>query len=165
MKRHTIVCKALLTLSAAPDAFGWGAVSGPRGGPPIGAGGRRGVHTFRRGCRPNPSGAAAARGPYGGTAVRGPSTEAVRCIDLASATGRGRWQPGSRLVLAGAAAASSYSSSCYYPPYYCHRQPTTSRPPGNPASTLRQRRRFTAGLMPKGAGSDPRVQPRSAISS
>ena len=33
IKRLTIVCiGALLTLSAAPDAFGWGAVSGPRGG-------------------------------------------------------------------------------------------------------------------------------------
>src|SRR5438445_5389246 len=75
MKRLTIICVgALLTLSLAPDALGWGAVSGPRGGAayrgPMGGAavrtpsGAAAVHT--------PSGAAAARGPYGGTAVRGP---------------------------------------------------------------------------------------------
>src|ERR1700726_2678292 len=75
MKRLTIVCiGALLALSAAPDAFGWGSVSGPRGGAayrgPMGGAAVRtpsGAAAVR-----TPSGAAAARGPYGGTAARGP---------------------------------------------------------------------------------------------
>src|ERR1700730_10987465 len=54
MKRLAIISlSALLTLSAAPDAFAWGAVSGPRGG-------------------------AAYRGPMGGAAVRTPSGAAGR---------------------------------------------------------------------------------------
>src|SRR5438128_5578386 len=75
MKRLTIICVgALLTLSAARDAFGWGAVSGRRGGAayrgPMGGAAVRtpsGAAAVR-----TPSGAAAVRGPYGGTAVRGP---------------------------------------------------------------------------------------------
>src|SRR5438552_7203416 len=75
MKRLAIVCiGALLALSAAPDAFAWGSVSGPRGGAayrgPMGGAAVRtpsGAAAVR-----TPSGAAAARGPYGGTAVRGP---------------------------------------------------------------------------------------------
>src|SRR6266478_4043808 len=75
MKRLAIISlSALLTLSAVPDAFGWGAVSGPRGGAayrgPMGGAAVRtpsGAAAVR-----TPSGAAAARGPYGGTAVRGP---------------------------------------------------------------------------------------------
>src|SRR6516225_6012881 len=59
MKCLTIVCLgALLTLSAAPDAFAWGAVTGPRGGAAYrGPMGGAAVRT--------PSGAAAVRGPYG----------------------------------------------------------------------------------------------------
>ena len=66
MKCLTIVCiGALLTLSAASDAFGWGAVAGPRGGAAYrGPMGGAAVRT--------PSGAAAVRGPYGGAAARGP---------------------------------------------------------------------------------------------
>jgi uncharacterized membrane protein len=66
IKRLTIVCLgALLTLSATTDAFGWGAVSGPRGGAAYrGPMGGAAVRT--------PSGAAAVRGPYGGAAARGP---------------------------------------------------------------------------------------------
>ena len=75
MKRLTIISlSALLTLAATPDAFAWGAVSGPRGGAayrgPMGGAAVRtpsGAAAVR-----TPSGAAAARGPYGGTAVRGP---------------------------------------------------------------------------------------------
>ncbi len=47
---------ALLGLCMAQDAFGWGAVSGPRGGA-----------AYR-----GPAGGAAVRGPNGGEAVRGP---------------------------------------------------------------------------------------------
>src|SRR6516164_4306088 len=67
MKCLTIVCLgALLTLSAAPDAFAWGAVTGPRGGAAYrGPAGGAAVRT--------PSGAAAVRGPYGAGAVRGPA--------------------------------------------------------------------------------------------
>lgn len=57
---------ACLALSAVSnDAFGWGAVTGPRGGAayrgPMGGAAVRG-----------PYGGGAVRGPYGGTAVRGP---------------------------------------------------------------------------------------------
>ncbi len=56
---------ALLGLSMGSDAFGWGEVSGPRGGAAYrGPAGGAAVRT--------PSGAAAVRGPYGGAAVRGP---------------------------------------------------------------------------------------------
>ena len=57
---------ACLGLATAPDAIGWGAVSGPAGGAaydgPAGGAAVRG-----------PAGGAAARGPYGGAAVRGPA--------------------------------------------------------------------------------------------
>jgi hypothetical protein len=57
---------ALLALSVTTNAFGWGAVSGPRGGAayrgPLGGGAAVG-----------PNGGAAVRGPYGGAAVRGPN--------------------------------------------------------------------------------------------
>jgi len=46
----------LLALSVATDAFGWGSVSGPRGGA-----------AYR-----GPMGGGAVRGPNGGAAVRGP---------------------------------------------------------------------------------------------
>jgi hypothetical protein len=56
----------LLGLSIAPNAFGWGAVSGPRGGAAYrGPAGGAAVRT--------PSGAAAVRGPAGGAVVRGPA--------------------------------------------------------------------------------------------
>jgi hypothetical protein len=65
---------AFLGLSMATHAFGWGTVSGPRGGAayvgPYGgaaAQGPRGGTAVR-----GPYGGAAARGPYGGTAVRAP---------------------------------------------------------------------------------------------
>jgi hypothetical protein len=62
MKCLTIVCLgALLTLPAAPDAFAWGAVAGPRGGA-----------AYRGAAVRTPSGAAAVRGPYGGAAACGP---------------------------------------------------------------------------------------------
>jgi hypothetical protein len=68
------VIAASLGLAAAPDAFGWGAVSGPNGGAayrgPYGGAAVRGPAggAAVRG----PYGAAAVRGPYGGAAVRGP---------------------------------------------------------------------------------------------
>lgn len=66
MNRLTIFgFAALLGLSIAANAFGWGAVTGPRGGAayrgPAGGAAVRG-----------PYGGAAARGPYGGAAVRTP---------------------------------------------------------------------------------------------
>ena len=62
-----LVCLSLLlTASIGSNAFGWGAVSGPRGGAayrgPMGGGAVRG-----------PNGGAAVRGPYGAAAVRGPA--------------------------------------------------------------------------------------------
>jgi hypothetical protein len=63
----------LLGLSVATNAFGWGAVSGPRGGAAyrgaLGGGAVRGPNggVAVRG----PAGAAAVRGPNGGVAVRG----------------------------------------------------------------------------------------------
>ena len=64
------VIAAALGLATAPDAFGWGAVSGPAGGAayrgPAGGAAVRG-----------PYGGAAARGPYGGAAVRGPAGAAA----------------------------------------------------------------------------------------
>ena len=63
----------VLTLSAS-DAFGWGAVTGPRGGAayrgPMGGAAVRGPYggAVARG----PAGGVAARGPYGGAAYRGP---------------------------------------------------------------------------------------------
>jgi hypothetical protein len=57
---------ALLALSVTTNAFGWGSVSGPRGGAayrgPMGGGAARG-----------PNGGTAVRGPYGGAAARGPN--------------------------------------------------------------------------------------------
>jgi len=75
MKRLTILCiGALLSLSAASDAFGWGAVTGPRGGAayrgPMGGAAVRGP--YGGAAVRGPYGGAAVRGPYGGTAVRGP---------------------------------------------------------------------------------------------
>src|SRR6516165_3700061 len=126
MKCLTIVCLgALLTLSAAPDAFAWGAVTGPRGGAAYrGPMGGAAVRT--------PSGAAAVRGPYGGAAARGPyGGTAVR----APVYGGTAYRPGVGAgvavgaaagvavgAAAGAAAASTYPS-CYYPPYYCYPPP------------------------------------------
>jgi hypothetical protein len=56
----------LLALSVTTNAFGWGAVSGPRGGAvyrgPLGGGAVRG-----------PNGGVAIRGPNGGAVVRGPN--------------------------------------------------------------------------------------------
>src|SRR5262252_4751407 len=75
MKRVIIAC--LLTAALAlptSDAFGWGAVAGPRGGAayrgPMGGAAVRGPYggAVARG----PAGGVAARGPYGGAAYRGP---------------------------------------------------------------------------------------------
>ena len=74
---------AVLGLATAPDAFGWGAVSGPRGGAayrgPYGGEAVRGPYGGAAARGPyggaavrTPSGAAAVRGPYGAAAVRGP---------------------------------------------------------------------------------------------
>src|SRR5271166_1859713 len=131
MRRLTIVCiGALLTLSVAPDALGWGAVSGPRGGAAYrGPMGGAAVRT--------PSGAAAVRGPYGGAAARVPyGGTAYRAPVYGGGTvyrpgvGYGVAAGAAAGVAVGAAAgaASSYSSSCYYPPYYCY-PPAYYQPP------------------------------------
>ena len=92
MKRLTIFCiGALLTLSATPDAFGWGAVSGPRGG-------------------------AAYRGPvYGGTVYRpgvgaGVAVGAAAGVAVGAAAG----------AAAASTYPSCYYPPyyCYPPPYY-----------------------------------------------
>jgi hypothetical protein len=137
MKCLTIVClSALLTLSAVPDAFAWGAVAGTRGGAAYrGPMGGAAVRT--------PSGAAAVRGPYGGAAARGPyGGTAYRAPGYGGgAVYRGPvyggtvYRPGVGAgvavgaaagvavgAAAGAAAASTYPS-CYYPPYYCYPPP------------------------------------------
>jgi hypothetical protein len=56
MKAFTIISLSGLLALSASDAFGWGAVAGPRGGA-----------AYR-----GPMGGTAVRGPYGGAAVRGP---------------------------------------------------------------------------------------------
>ena len=70
----TFALAALLGLTVAPHAFGWGSVTGPRGGAayrgPAGGVGVRGP--YGGGAVRGPYGAGAARGPYGGAAVRGP---------------------------------------------------------------------------------------------
>ena len=122
MKRLTILCiSALLTLSATPDAFGWGAVSGPHGGAAYrGPMGGAAVRTPSGGAAVRtpsgaaavrtPYGGAAARGPYGGTAVRGPvygggtvyrgTTVVTRALATVwQPEPRPVRQPGSRLVL------------------------------------------------------------------
>src|SRR6516165_4255285 len=142
MKCLTIICVgAFLTLSAAPDAFAWGAVAGPRGGAAYrGPMGGAPVRT--------PSGAAAVRGPYGGAAARGPSSGTayrppaygggtVYRNTTVVAPGYGYGAAAGAAVgatagvavgaAAGAAAASSYPS-CYYPPYYCY-PPAYYQPP------------------------------------
>src|SRR6516164_7903869 len=129
MKCLTIVCLgALLTLSAAPDAFAWGAVTGPRGGavrPPTGAAAVRG-----------PYGGAAGGGPYGGTAYRPPAYGggAVYRNTTVVAPGYGYGAAAAGVAVGaaagaavGAAAASSYPS-CYYPPYYCYPPPYYQAP-------------------------------------
>jgi hypothetical protein len=65
---------ALLGVLTAANAFGWGAVSGPRGGAAyVGPGGRAAVRGPYGGAAVRgPYGGAAARGPYGGAAVRAP---------------------------------------------------------------------------------------------
>jgi hypothetical protein len=65
---------ALLGLSLAPNAFGWGAVTGPRGGAAYrGPAGGAAVRGPAGGAAVRgPAGGAAARGPYGGAAVRTP---------------------------------------------------------------------------------------------
>ncbi len=75
---------ALLALTIASNAFGWGAVSGPRGGAayrgPAGGAAVRGPNggtavrgPYGAGVAHGPNGAAAVRGPYGGAAARGPA--------------------------------------------------------------------------------------------
>jgi hypothetical protein len=70
----TFSLAVLLGLSMAPNAFGWGAVSGPRGGAAYrGPAGGAAVRTPSGAAAVRgPAGAAAVRGPYGATAVRGP---------------------------------------------------------------------------------------------
>jgi hypothetical protein len=130
-----IYLSALLALSATPDAFGWGSVSGPRGGAayrgPMGGVAVRtpsGAAAVR-----TPSGAAAARGPYGGTAARGPvyggGTVYHGTTVVTPGVGYGVAAGAAVGVAAGAAAgAAAASSSCYYPPYYCH-PPAYYQPP------------------------------------
>ena len=75
MKQLAVVgaLSVVLALSAS-NAFGWGAVTGPRGGAayrgPMGGAAVRGPYggAVARG----PAGGVAARGPYGGAAYRGP---------------------------------------------------------------------------------------------
>jgi hypothetical protein len=127
VKRLTIIyLSVLMTLSAMPDAFGWGAVSGPRGGAAYrGPMGGAAVRT--------PSGAAAVRGPYGGAAARGPyGATAVRgpvyggnvyhgatVVTPGVGVGVGVTAGVAVGAAAGAAAASTYPS-CNVPPYYCY---------------------------------------------
>ena len=85
MNRFIRISLAALIGFAAPlQAFGWGTVTGPRGGTattgPRGAGYAQGPNggTAARGPRgagyaQGPNGAAAVRGPYGGAAAVGPN--------------------------------------------------------------------------------------------
>src|SRR5215472_8808642 len=137
MKCLTIVCLgALLTLSAAPDAFAWGAVTGPRGGAAYrGPMGGAAVRT--------PSGAAAVRGPYGAGAVRGPGGNVALRGPVYGGTTvyRGGYYGGgvaagvaAGAVVGAAAVGTAAAASSYYypPPYYCspgYNCPPPSYPP------------------------------------
>ena len=80
---------AFLGLATAPDAFGWGAVSGPAGG------------AVYRG----PAGGAAVRGPYGGAAVRGPAGAAAMRAPYGGAVYVGGVRPWVRAPYYGAVVA------------------------------------------------------------
>jgi hypothetical protein len=84
MKRLAVLSLGiLLVASAAPNALGWGAYHGPRGGAyyrgPMGGAAARGLGgagyvrgPYGAGAYRGPYGGAGVRGPYGGAAVRGP---------------------------------------------------------------------------------------------
>jgi hypothetical protein len=99
--RHVLV--AALAMSFPLQAFGWGTVTGPRGGSayrgPMGGGYAHGPNggTAARG----PYGAGAAVGPHGGAAVRGP-------YGGAAAVGPN----------GGAAVRAPYPGGAVRPPYY-----------------------------------------------
>jgi hypothetical protein len=144
MRRVTIICISILLISAAAsDCFGWGAVTGPRGGAayrgPYGGAAVRGP--YGGAAVRGPYGGAAARGPYGGTAYRAPGYGGGAVYRGGAVYGggtvyRGGYGYGGVAAgaavgaaagvavgaAAGAAAASSYPS-CYYPPYYCYPPP------------------------------------------
>ena len=147
MKRLNIVCiSALLTLSVASNAFGWGAVSGPRGGAAYrGPMGGAAVRT--------PSGAAAARGPYGGPPLAAPMAEprsAVRSTEVAPSIAAARCtarvsamelRRAARLVLQPVPQRPRPTRPLATTrPTIAIRRPTTSRPPGKP-------RRARCGLL------------------
>ena len=134
MKHLAVVCTLSLVLAlTASNAFGWGAVTGPRGGAayrgPMGGAAVRGPYggAVARG----PAGGVAARGPYGGAAYRGPyGGTAVRggYGGTTVVTG-GVYRPyyGAGAVAAGvavgaAAGAAAASTYCYNPPY-CYPSP------------------------------------------
>jgi hypothetical protein len=89
---------ASLGLATAPDAFGWGAVSGPAGGAayrgPAGGAAVRG-----------PAGGAAVRGPAGGAAVRGPAGAAAVRAPYGGAVYVGGVRPWARAPYYGAVVA------------------------------------------------------------
>ena len=74
MNRSVKFClAAMIGLSAASHAFGWGTVTGPNGGAAYRGPRGAAVHGPNGGAAVRgPYGGAAARGPYGGTAVRAP---------------------------------------------------------------------------------------------
>ena len=97
MKHLAVVC-ALSAVLALPtsNAFGWGAVTGPRGGAadrgPMGGAAVRG-----------PYGGAVARGPAGGVAARGPGGGAAYRAHMAEppSAERTEGQPSLRVALTG----------------------------------------------------------------
>jgi len=140
MKHLAVVCTLSLVLAlTASNAFGWGAVTGPRGGAayrgPMGGAAVRGPYggAVARG----PAGGVAARGPYGGAAYRGRyGGTAVRggYGGTTVVTG-GVYRPyyGAGAVAAGvavgaAAGAAAASTYCYNPPY-CYPAPYYYPPP------------------------------------
>src|SRR5215467_622890 len=114
MKHLATVCMSvLLATSVGSDAFGWGAVSGPRGGAAYrGPMGGAAVRT--------PSGAAAVRGPYGAGAVRGPAGNVA--VRAAQCTG-GRPCIAAAIMAAGLRPASRRARSSEPPPSARQPQP------------------------------------------
>jgi hypothetical protein len=163
MNRSRLVALTLcIVVAAASNAWGWGSVTGPRGGVayrgPFGGGAYRGPNgggAYRgpagRAYAYGPNGAAAYRGPYGGGVARGPNGNyAVRGPTTYNYNvyryGYGVTTPGVAAgvapgVAVGTAAAvgAAYaepSTSYYPPPYYCaFGDPSCTPPPASAAAS------------------------------
>jgi hypothetical protein len=151
MRRFFLTALSLcLIVAVAADAWGWGSVTGPRGGTayrgPFGGGGYKGPNGG--GAYRGPAGRTYAQGPNGGAAYRGPYAAGARGPNGGYAYGYrgpttynyntyhyGVVTPGvaagvaAGVAVGTAAGAYASSSTSYYPPpYYCP-YGTTCTPP------------------------------------